>query len=117
MQLGAIPAPGRRGFSARLGAVAAALVLAGGAAASTPPPYATVAHTEQLILASAFAANNAITDVSCVGLTHPKPKTNSAGQKTFHRFRCVISGSYFTDTTVIVVLTGNGGFEVLPVTP
>lgn len=85
------------------------------ATAAEPPPFKTVAQAETLILNSQFADRNAITDVTCVGLTNPKPKTNTAGQQTYHRFRCQISGAYF-DTRAVVVLTGNGGFNVHPVT-
>jgi hypothetical protein len=92
--------------------VVAMLVVAAVAVAAAPPPFKTVAQTQTLILDSQFADQNAITDVTCVGLVPPKPKTNVAGQSTFHRFRCRISGAYF-DIRVIVVLTGKG-FVVLP---
>src|SRR4051812_27501967 len=93
-------------------AALAVLALALVPTASASLPFATVAHTEQLILNSQFADRNAITDVTCVGLTQPKPKA-SGGAITYHRFRCHISGAYF-DIQAIVVLTGNGGFNVHP---
>jgi hypothetical protein len=92
---------------------ATALALAGAALASTGKPFETVAQTQTLILKSDWAAKNAITDASCVGLTDPKPRRNPAGQPTFNRFLCHLSGSYF-DVQAIVALTGNGGFTALP---
>ena len=80
--------------------------------ADDAPPFGTVAQTQQLIQHSQFAATNAITLVSCVGLLQPKPK-HLAGQLTFHRFRCHLSGAY-GDATATVVLTGNGRFNMLP---
>ena len=94
-------------------ALVAAVASAGTAAASAQPPFATPAQVEQLILASPFAASEAVSDVSCVGLKQPKPKRNAAHQWTYHRFRCTLSGSYFTNLRAIVVLTGNG-FELNP---
>ena len=85
------------------------------AAAGTAKPFATVGQTQTLILNSEFATNNGITDVACVGLRDPKPKLNSAGQLTYHRFRCHLSGTYF-DVTVLIVLKGHG-FVVLPLSP
>ncbi len=73
----------------------ATLVVAAVAYAAEPPPFETVAQTETLILDSKFADQNAITDVTRVGLVPPNAKTNAAGQRTFHRFRCRISGTYF----------------------
>ena len=84
------------------------------AAAGTAKPFATVEQTQTLILNSEFATNG-ITDVTCVGLRDPKPKLNSAGQPTYHRFRCHLSGTYF-DVTVLIVLKGHG-FVALPLSP
>jgi hypothetical protein len=110
----------RMRFALALVALSAALVSVAKTSATsaaspvtmTAPPFATVAQTEQLILHSHFGAINAITVVSCVGLLQPKPK-QAAGQPTFHRFGCHLSGAYF-DVNATVVLTGNGGFNVLP---
>jgi hypothetical protein len=115
------PSSHRMRSALALAAVTAALVSVSMASAipaassgtTTAPPFATVAQTNQLILHSQFAVNNALTLVACTGLLQPKPKQNAAGQLTFHRFRCHIAGAYF-DFTAIVVLTGNGGFNVLP---
>jgi hypothetical protein len=92
-----------------------ALLPAATAVAGTAKPFATVAQTQTLILNSEFATNNGITDVTCVGLRKPKPKLNSAGQPTYHRFRCHLSGTYF-DVTVLIVLNGHG-FVALPLSP
>ena len=92
-----------------------ALLPVAAAAAGTTKPFATVEQTEKLILNSEFATNNGITDVACVGLRDPKPKLNSRGQSTYHRFRCHLSGTYF-DVRALIVLKGHG-FVVLPVSP
>jgi len=97
-----------------LAAVTLVALAAAGSAAASAPPFATVAQVEQMILASPFAASEAVTDASCVGLKQPPPQRNAAHQLTYHRFRCSLSGSYFTDLNVIVVLTGTG-FELHPV--
>ena len=105
-----------RTASRAVSAAVAALTLgfAGTAAAATPPPYTTVANIQNLILNSQLGASEALTDVSCVGLQQPKPRRNAAGVWTFHRFHCVVSGSYVVDTALTVVFTGRGTFEWSP---
>jgi hypothetical protein len=102
----------RSKLGAMLVALAAPAAFASGAiAAVAGSAYATVAQTERLVLNSQFADLNAITDVNCVGLTTPKPRSNALGQPTYHRFTCRLSGAYF-DVTDLVVLTSDGGFKV-----
>jgi hypothetical protein len=93
-------------------AFAAVVGAATAGAAVTAPPYTTVAKIEALILNSDFATSSGITDADCVGLQQPKPKVNAQGQRTYHRFRCQVSGVYFDTTSVVVVFTGQGQFEV-----
>jgi hypothetical protein len=93
--------------------VVLALVFPAAGVANPGRPFETVAQAEAIVLNSDWAAKNGITNVSCIGLTDPKPKRNPAGQPTFHRFSCNLSGSYF-DVQAVVVLTGNGGFRALP---
>jgi len=104
-----------RQFAVLLAIVLTALLPVASAAAGTAKPFASVQQTQTLILNSEFATNNGITDVTCVGLREPKPKLNSAGQPTYHRFRCHLSGTYF-DVTVLIVLKGHG-FVALPLSP
>jgi hypothetical protein len=104
----------RRLAAAVTAATVACVVVVAGAGAAAGPPFATVAQTEALILNSQFGDSNAVTDVACVGLKDPKPKTNGAGQQTFHRFRCTLESSYFENLVTTVVLTGNGGFNLTP---
>jgi hypothetical protein len=107
----------------------ATLVSTGVAAGATPAPFQTVAQTEAQILDSLFAKRSAMRDVTCIGVVAPKPKTNPAGLRTYHRFLCRASfdstgqlanqtGQIADDAgfriRVIVQLT-KIGFNVLPV--